>query len=634
MNPYADAAPAYVDAGWSPIPLPLGAKGPPPSGYTGRSARKPTAEEVEWWSARSKPRNVAVVLPDGVIGIDVDAYDGKDGAASLSAAEAAYGALPDTVRVTSRDDGVSGIRFYRVPSGLTFASDVGPGIDIVQAGHRYAVVWPSVHPSGSVYRWFSADGTERQAVPSVADLPDLPEAWVTALSSGRSDDRSDEPDGLSIADAKAWLEEFADGPPCTLVAEARDTAVGNLSANRHDAMTGAVWQLVNLGTEGHRGVRDALRSVRDAFTDALAGDRDGAAEYARALLSAVRKLDGPVAAPCQCSARPETTALPETAATTTDSRFRIGRAALDCDGDDRPPLWGPTESPLWARGESLMLVGPPSVGKSTLAQSLVIARIGLRSRVLGYPVTDDGGKVLYVAADRPAQIRRGLRRMIDLDAPELDRFVMWLGPLPYSIASEAYRSWLTEQAKRFGATTIIIDSLKDVLPNPSDETGAGGYNLARQHALANDVEWLEIHHNRKANGDNRAPRQLDDVYGNRQLTAGAGSVLSLWGGSGEREITLTQIKPLGDRHPALALALDGESGEIATVDRTDSSLTGALMFAGTLGLTPSEAARELYGEEWTRTDADRLRKRLARMAERGELTTDSDGRAVRYYLAR
>lgn len=629
VNPYAETARAYLAAGWAPIPLPLGAKEPPPSGYTGRTATKRvTASVVGRWSA-GKPRNVALRLPDTVIGIDVDAYDDRGGAASLTAAEASYGVLPDSPRLTSRDDGVSGIRFYRVPPGSTFVGDVGPGIDVIQHGHRYAVAWPSVHPSGSTYRWLEPDGTVRDAVPLVADLPALPGPWLAALDSGGAETVSGPPGVLLRAEADEWLSALAGGAPCRLVAEARDIAVGNLASNRHDTMTAAVWQLASLGAEGHRGVRRALRTVREAFTDALAGDRDGGAEWTRALLSAVGKLDGRTAAPCEC-ADPATEAAP----LIRGSRFRIGRDALDVDGDQLPALWGPAEAPLWARGESLMLVGPPSVGKSTLAQALMLARIGLYGDVLGYGVTDDGGNVLYIAADRPAQIRRGIRRMVALDAAELRRFVMWDGPLDHPISVEAHQRWLTDRAHEYEATTIVIDSLKDVLPNLSDEVGAGGYNLARQHALANGIEWIEIHHNRKSNADNRAPKQLDDVYGSRLLTAGAGSVVSLFGQSGEREVELHHLKPIGDRHPATKLILDGVTGAIDMVEGVDTPLGGALLFAGSDGLTPSEAAREVYGEHWTRQDADRLRKRLGRMADRGELTTRPEGRAVRYSLVR
>jgi putative hemolysin len=46
---------------------------------------------------------------------------------------------------------------------------------------------------------------------------------------------------------------------------------------------------------------------------------------------------------------------------------------------------------------------------------------------------------------------------------------------------------------------VVIDSLKDVLPDPSDEKRAGLYNRARQFCLAAGVEWIELHHNRKSN---------------------------------------------------------------------------------------------------------------------------------------
>lgn len=40
------------------------------------------------------------------------------------------------------------------------------------------------------------------------------------------------------------------------------------------------------------------------------------------------------------------------------------------------PIWGRSRKTAWASGESLMLVGPPGVGKSTIAQQIVLARLG------------------------------------------------------------------------------------------------------------------------------------------------------------------------------------------------------------------------------------------------------------------
>ena len=105
---YGAAALAYRDRGWrSVLPLPRGKKFPPPTGYTGDGATVPSYPDVHAWTEDHPTSNVALVLPDGVIGIDVDAYVGKHGAVTVAAAEVEWGALPPTVRSTARDDGAT-----------------------------------------------------------------------------------------------------------------------------------------------------------------------------------------------------------------------------------------------------------------------------------------------------------------------------------------------------------------------------------------------------------------------------------------------------------------------------------------------------------------------------------------------
>lgn len=161
-----DARHDYLAKGWEVLVLPAGAKGPPPRGTTGAAGRAWSAAHLDRWAAYRPESNLGLRLPVGVIGIDVDAYNG--GAETLAVLEAILGQLPASPSLSSRDDG-SGIRFYRVPAGTLLHGSLGLGVDVLQHHHRYAVA--GVHPSGRAYRWSGGEA------PAVDELPALPEAW-------------------------------------------------------------------------------------------------------------------------------------------------------------------------------------------------------------------------------------------------------------------------------------------------------------------------------------------------------------------------------------------------------------------------------------------------------------------------
>jgi hypothetical protein len=121
-------------------------------------------------------------MPDWVVGIDVDAYGSKVGWESFKQLLERCGDLPATWCSTSRDDGKSGIRFYQIPEGTGWRKAHPPEhIDIIRAAHRYAVVWPSIHPEGRQYRWIDPDGEYTVDVPRPEWLPELPETWLKEL---------------------------------------------------------------------------------------------------------------------------------------------------------------------------------------------------------------------------------------------------------------------------------------------------------------------------------------------------------------------------------------------------------------------------------------------------------------------
>ncbi len=180
-TPYGDAAHDYAAAGWQPLPLPARKKKDPPAGFTGYRGNAPTPAQIAHWIATAPGSNIGIRMPDGIIGIDIDHYGDKTGGDDIARLEADHGQLPATYTSTSRDDGISGIRFYRVPVGTRLPGSLSTSIEIIQPHHRYAVVWPSIHPEGATYQWTDPADEHLDEAPQIDDLPDLPWSWINAL---------------------------------------------------------------------------------------------------------------------------------------------------------------------------------------------------------------------------------------------------------------------------------------------------------------------------------------------------------------------------------------------------------------------------------------------------------------------
>jgi hypothetical protein len=201
-----------------PIGRRAGQKHPPPSAFTGHGKPDPSGADLQTWlDGPENAFNIGLRLPAGVIGLDVDAYPGKRGGESLAALVAVHGPLPPTWITSARTDGVSGIRLYRVPLTLdgreiNWPGEAGKHIEIIQAGHRYAIVWPSTNPeaAGATYEWLYHHADDRRDaapkmngpyVPPIEQLPHLPETWVRGLALPY--DRTDKAT-LGSEDLSAW----------------------------------------------------------------------------------------------------------------------------------------------------------------------------------------------------------------------------------------------------------------------------------------------------------------------------------------------------------------------------------------------------------------------------------------------
>lgn len=303
---YEDSYPDYYRAGWDGI-LPVDGKVLPRGlvGYTGHKGRDPhEAEVMDWGRSWFGRLNVALRLPSNVLGLDVDGYEGRAGATTLRALSEELGALPVTYRSTSRapEDELSGIYLFRVPElrpGQRWRANLGQesGIDIVQRSHRYVVAPPSLHPeTRQHYAWWRGD---RLAVryPNPERLPILPRDWVRYLLSSR--EAAVPVELASNKKTREWYRNSAHGQVCPLMREAAQSAAARIhQADRrgglHETMRDVVWNLTHYAAEGHTGLDDALRRVKNRYMDSsrrrnLSGEWERALGNAKAHAAAVEQ---------------------------------------------------------------------------------------------------------------------------------------------------------------------------------------------------------------------------------------------------------------------------------------------------------------------------------------------------------
>jgi hypothetical protein len=399
-TPFATAE-VYRTLGWTgTLPLPPASKSPPPPGFTGHAGKWPGPDDLARWRTSGYATkvnghleqhiasNIALRFPPNTIGFDVDEYGDKHGGGTMRLLRDKLGELPPTVRSTSRRSGVSGIYLYRVPGGLTWPTELGPNVEIIQYGHRYAVVAPSVHDkTGLTYRWIAADGTPtKPPVPGM--LPELPVAWVDYLTGTDTVNGSTRPTGHrsrareGLKTAREWLRGLDQGEPCRWVGRVTADALAAArreDGNAYDPTRDAVLALLRTAEQGHVGVGPMLVKIRTTYVATVAADRGGAAvaegEFDRFAESGAAKiLDTPtpdLEKGCRC--RPvdppadvdlEAVTLADVLAATRKLhhvvdegpiRFSLGVAVSSVL--DEEPLWG-------------MNVGPPSSGKTVVQELL------------------------------------------------------------------------------------------------------------------------------------------------------------------------------------------------------------------------------------------------------------------------
>lgn len=293
---YGSEAVDYWQAGFRGIlPLPYGKKFPPPKGWTGYDAPWPSFPDIQTWVEEQPNGNLGLRLPNTVVGIDVDGYAGKRGGETLAHAELLWGKLPDTVRSTSRIDGVSGIRLFRVSAGTELETVVAfpdkglAGIEVCQFFHRYVVAWPSFHEGTQRrYRWIDTHGNVSSDIPRPSELPELPAEWIEGLR------RKSAGSATVSVDAAKNLAALPGGIMTPNVASelARaQLALTSGAGSRHDVTLAAVGALFRLAERGgETGIREALDKLAQAFITSVT--KDGSRSQEEALLEWDRMVRG------------------------------------------------------------------------------------------------------------------------------------------------------------------------------------------------------------------------------------------------------------------------------------------------------------------------------------------------------
>jgi replicative DNA helicase len=303
----------------------------------------------------------------------------------------------------------------------------------------------------------------------------------------------------------------------------------------------------------------------------------------------------------------------DTSVDTALERVVGGATFLHLKGGDASAVWGTGNRILWSSGEPCFLAGRQGLGKSTIAQQLVLARAGIKPPTfLDFDVASDPRPVLYFASDRASQVARSLARMVtEEDLPALEeRVFVFSGPPTFDVRAEP--QILLRIAERLGVGTVVIDSAKDLAPDLEEGKTGSIFNAAMQHLATANIEVLILHHVRKSQGQNRKPRSLDDVYGSTFLTAGAGSVLMLWGEAGDPLVELLHLKQPMEHVGTLRLAHDHQSGTTTLAEPQVKALD--VLRRSQHGLTARDlAALKAEGRDPRPADVERARRELDRL---------------------
>lgn len=196
----------------------------------------------------------------------------------------------------------------------------------------------------------------------------------------------------------------------------------------------------------------------------------------------------------------------------------------------------------------MLLTGVSGVGKTQVSLRIALA-LALGRNWLGFEI-DRPHRVLVMSLEMGhADIKYFLETMTqDMSEEDLDLLEQNLIIVPYGEAiymdTEAGKQQLETIIKTVEPEGVFFDSVGSTTAGRISEEGPVkalmDYNdhLRKKYGV---FTWY-IHHMRKAQGDNKKPKNLADVYGNQYLVNRATSVYCLWQDKGKSRIEVIPLK--------------------------------------------------------------------------------------------
>jgi AAA domain len=539
---YATAVAAYAAAGWPGVlPLPARAKMPPPSGYTGANGRWPSeADTWDWRLHQPADCNVALRLPRSVIGLDIDQYDNRQGWDNLldAAREHRLSPLAPTWRSSARP-GPSGIYLFRVPDGTRLRGEAVPHVETIQHHHRFAVVWPSVHPGLVLpYRWSPPSKlhtVEGIVVPPVDALPALGLDWQEFLA-----DATPLPLPADLPLPSAHREATWHSKVVAVFDAARRQLTSPTSpGSRHDIARDRAMALCRMEQTGLAGSTAALEQLGGLFEGIVAADRgngEAAAEWHR-IVDGGRRLAQSTVTAAEVAQRDERDGIrllvPGDAPILPERRTEaVSEPPWFGARVDWPAFWQRERSdaeflvePLLARGRSHAVYASAKVGKSLLMLEVAAAHATGRAVLEEAPTAP--ASVVYVDMEMTDDDLHG--RLVDLgytDDDDLALLNYYLLPsLPPLDTAEGGVA-LEGICQRHQPALVVIDTTARVIEG--EENSADTFRAFYRHTGSRlkrlGITYARLDHSGK-----------DPTKGQRGSSAKADDVDVVW-----------QLSPTGD----------------------------------------------------------------------------------------